>query len=128
MPAIGEGINFAALLYRPIFDRLGRAAKLTLDAGVFDTMPDGNPLVALDKTIGVALPMDGGIILETVTPVAEFMIADLAAIGVTVDQLDEGILELNGKVWTIQSHRVNPSSSGESDGTVMCQLEGEQDT
>lgn len=53
-------ISFATLLYRPIFDRLGVPAKLMLSDRAFDTMPNGLPLIALDKTVGVALPQQGG--------------------------------------------------------------------
>lgn len=122
---IGQGLNFSTLLYRPIFDRLAVTAKLTLaDGRVFDTMPNGQPLVALDKTVGVALPQATGIALETLTPMAEFMMVDLLALGLTADDLDEGVLELNSKTWDILAHRMNPSNSGESDGTVYVLLEG----
>jgi hypothetical protein len=118
-------ISFAGLLYRPIFDRLGVPAKLVLATGVFEKMPNGTPLIALDKTVGVALSMGTGTILETVTPVAEFMLADLTAIGVGKDDLDEGEITLNGKAWTIKAHRMNPSHFGETDGTIFLLLEGE---
>lgn len=122
----GTGISFADLLYRPIYDRMGVAAKLTLKTGeVFDTMPNGSPLVALDKTSGIALPQDGGIIIETVTPIAEFMMADLAALGVSKNQVDEGEIQLNGRTWAIISHKMNPSHTGELDGTIYLQLEGD---
>ena len=122
--ALGSGISFAKLLYRPIFDRMGVAAKLVLATGTFDAMPNGTPLIALDKTVGVALPTGGGIILETVTPIAEFMVEDLTAIGVSKDDVDEGEVTLNGKTWTIKTHRMNPSHSGEADGTIFLELEG----
>jgi hypothetical protein len=122
---IGEGLNFTGLLYRPIFDRLARTAKLTLvDGRIFNTMPNGQPLVALDKTVGVALPQANAVVLETLTPMAEFMMADLLALGLAADDLDKGVLELNSKTWDIISHRMNPSNSGEADGTVYVQLEG----
>lgn len=125
---VGVGISFASLLYRPIFDRLAVTAKLTLaDGTVFTQLPNGSPLVALDKTVGVALPMQGGTVIETVTPMAEFMIADVLALGLTANSLDKGTIELNGKSWLILSHKMNPSASGETDGTVYLQLEGEAD-
>lgn len=123
--ALGTKISFAGLLYRPIFDRLGVPAKLVLGSGIFDTMPDGTPLAALDKTIGIALSTGSGIVLETVTPVAEFMMEDLAAIGVSKDDLDTGEIILNDKTWTIIAHRMNPSHSGEMDGTIFLELEGQ---
>lgn len=125
--AIGSSpLSFAALLYRPIFDRLAVAAKLTLETGeVFDTMPDGSPLAALDKTVGVSLQQGGGIVVETVTPVAELMMADLTALGVSKNQVDGSTISLNGRTWAVISHKMNPSSSGELDGTIYLQLEGD---
>lgn len=124
--AVGAPISFADLLYRPIFDRLGVAAKLTLETGeVFDRMPDGSPLAALDKTVGVSLQQPGGTVLETVTPVAEFMMADLAALGISKNRVDGGTIILNGRTWSVISHKMNPSSSGELDGTIYLQLEGD---
>jgi hypothetical protein len=124
MALLGNKISFSHLLYRPIFDRMAVPAKLVLATGIFDTMPDGSPLAALDKTVGVSLPTGGGMILETVTPVAEFMVADLISIGVSKDDLDEGEITLNDKAWTIRAHRMNPSHSGEADGTIFLELEG----
>ena len=121
----GAGINFAQLLYRPIFDRLGIAATLILATGAFSVMPDGTPLIALDKTMGVPLTVGNGTILETVVPVAEFMVADLTACGISKDDLDTGQVTLNGKSWNIIAHRMNPSHSGEADGTIFLLLEGE---
>lgn len=121
------GVSFANLLYRPIFNRLGVPAVLTLANTVYDKMPNGTPLLALDKTIGVSLPQQGGTVVETVTPMAEFMMVDLVAIGVTKDQLDDGSIRLNGKTWSIVSHKTNPSHSGEMDGTIFLQLEGAAD-
>ncbi len=123
--ALGTKISFAGLLYRPIFDRLGVPAKLVLGSGIFDTMPDGTPLAALDKTIGIPLMQGNGTILETVKPVAEFMMEDLISLGISKDDLDNGEISLNDKTWTIIAHRMNPSHSGETDGTIFLELEGE---
>lgn len=119
------GLDFAALLYRPIFDRLGVAAKLTVDDRSFDTMPDGSLLLALDKTTGVALAQQGGIVLETVTPIAELMVADLVALGLSRNQVDGATITLNGRTWGVISHKMNPSHSGELDGTIYLELEGD---
>jgi hypothetical protein len=121
----GTGINFATMLYRPIFDRLGIVAKLVLATGTFDTMPNGTPLIALDKTMGVPLSVGSGTILETVVPVVEFMMMDLTALGVSKGDLDGGEVTVNGKTWNVVSHRMNPSHSGEADGTVFLLLEGD---
>lgn len=130
----GAGISFSKILYRPIFDRLGVWAKLSLATGDFD-------IIALDKTVGVALPQAGGTVVETLTPMAELMMADVLALGITLadfnDDHDSTITLFspgadrsslaNGKKWHIISHKLNPSSMGIADGTVYLQLEGDTD-
>lgn len=127
----GIGLNFSKHLYRPIFDRLGVRARLTLASGSFD-------ITALDKTVGVSLPQQGGTVVETLTPVAELMMADFLALGLALNQLDDQKITLfppdadisniaNGKTWNIISHKLNPSNSGIADGTLYLQLEGDTD-
>lgn len=128
---VGTGISFAALLYRPIFDRLGVSAKLTLVKGVFD-------IVALDKTVGASVVQNGGITIETMKPQAELMMVDLTALGLTQSDLEDGTITMfppgadtsdtaNGKTWHVTSYKLNPSNSGIQDGTIYLQLEGDSD-
>ena len=116
-------IIYATQLYRPIFDRLGVPAVLTIGGLAYSRMADGSPLTVLDKSAGLAL-REGDVALETVTPVAEFIVADLTGIGLTTDQLDGATVAFNNQTWNILSHRFNPSHNGISDGTVFCELEG----
>lgn len=116
----GQGLNFSKLLYRPVFDRLGVHAQLNLASGTFN-------IIALDKTIGVALPQAGGTVLETLTPIAELMVSDVLALGIGLSDFDDQTITLNGKTWHIISHRLNPSNSGITDGTIYLQLEGDAD-
>lgn len=127
---MAAGVNFSELLYRPIFDRLGVAAQLTIAGVTYPTSEQvaaGLGLVALDKSEGIPLAQGAGIIVETVTPVAEFIYGDLTALGITIDMVDGGSVTLNGRKWNVLSHRMNPSMSGRTDGTVFLQLEGLQD-
>lgn len=119
------GIKFAELLYRPIYDRLGVDATLVLNGVIYP--PPGSNLVALDKTEGIEIVMGMGIGLETMKPICEFIIGDLLALGITPNMLDDGSVTLNSRNWKILSHRLNPTTSGTSDGTVYCQLEGLSD-
>lgn len=137
---VGAGISFTQLVYQPIYDRLSVDALLILaDTRQFLTR-------ALDKTEGVALSVPGGVMLETVTPIAEMMMADLLGLkdqfgnlaGVTENDVDGATITLfpigvdtsvqaNGVTWNIISHRMNPSPSGRADGTIFLQLEGDPD-
>jgi|ERR1700687_3984005 len=130
--AVGTGVDFAALLYRPIFDRLAVTATLIPVNGQLYT------IAALDKTEGVALAQPGGLTLETLTPIAELMMSDLLKLGLTEAVVDGGTITLfapgadtsilaNGVTWNIISHRMNPSPSGRADGTIYLQLEGDPD-
>lgn len=130
----GSGINFTQLLYRPIFDRLAVSAVL------IPASKDGQKFAfdVLDKTEGVALPQQGGMILETVKPSAELMMSDVLSKGLTRDDLSAGTIVIfppgvdtsdiaNGRTWQIISYRMNQSPSGEADGTVYLHLESGDD-
>jgi len=107
--------DWSDILLGPCYDEFARPAVLTLVAGAFD-------IAAIDDTAGVLLPA-GGIGIETLSPVARVRAADLLGLGVTMAQLDNQALALNGKNWTITAHRMKPSPSGESDGEVILLLE-----
>ena len=113
------GIDFHTFLYRPLFATYGVPAVLALKAGKFTA-------TALDKTEGLVLSQNP-LKIETLGPVAEFIVADLLDLGISCDDdLDDNIVTLNGKTWKIIAHRMSPTQSGEADGTVYCILEGFQ--
>ena len=101
-------------LLGPCYDEFARPAVLTLAVGVFD-------IAAIDDTAGVLLP--GPIGIESLHPAAAVRSVDLAALGITVAQLDNQALALNGKSWKIIAHRMKPSPAGEADGEVILILE-----
>ncbi len=101
-------------LLGPCYDEFASPAVLTLVAGAFD-------VPAIDDTKGVALA--GPLGIETLTPVARVRAVDLAGLGVTVAQLDDQALALNGKSWKIIAHRMDPSPLGDTDGEVILILE-----
>lgn len=128
----GQGLSFSSLLYRPLFDRLGVNAILTLKSGSFS-------FLALDKTVGVELAQQGGTVVETMKPMIELIMADVIAAGVSTSDVDDQEITVfppgvstsnlaNGKTWHILSHKFNPSNMGVADGTLWLQLEGDTDT
>lgn len=119
--------SFTDELYRPIFGTLGVPATLTLKSGTeISTLPDGTPLVLLDKTQGIDLS-GGSATLETLKPVAEIMAADMLALGITRKDFEDGMVNLNNKLWNIIATKSNQSSFGPNDGTVFLILEGDSD-
>lgn len=119
--------SFTEELYNPIFSVLGVTATLTLKSGtVINVMPDGTPLILLDKTQGIDLS-GGGATLETLKPVAEIRAADMLALGITRSDFETGMVSLNDKTWNIIATKLNPSSFGQNDGTVFMILEGDSD-
>jgi hypothetical protein len=120
-------ISYVKMLYRPMMAAFGVPATLTIDGTSYSTLPDGSPLIANDKTVGAQVNQQGGIQLETMQPQAEMIYADVLALGLTDDDLDDGTITLNSNTWNITSHKMNPSHNGVADGTVYLLLEGTTD-
>ena len=109
--------SFTSLLYKPLFDRLAVPAVLSLDSGDY-------PITVLDQTIGQSLE-ESGIAVQTMSPLAQLMMADLTALGINPDDLDGRTIAMNGRTWDIVSHRFNGTPGGIGDGTLHLVLEGD---
>lgn len=111
-------MDYRSVLYDPVYQIEGVGAKLTLASGqVFDG------LTAIDKTAGVQLP--GPLAeVETLRPVASMLVGDLLDTGIDPDALDDATLELNDRVWKVNSTRYMPSPAGQADGEIYLLLEG----
>ncbi len=79
---------------------------------------------AVDKTTGISIP-DARTQIDTVRPVALVRARELETLGITVSDLPEGSLVVNGTTWIIKSYRVRTSPYGEADGEVMLILTAE---
>lgn len=108
-------MDYAALLYGPIYDALGVPATLTLPGDDGEVIE----LTALDKTAGVEV--GSNVEVKTVEPGAVVRRSDLA--DVTLADLRGAELELNGVTWTVRNHMLKPSPKGEADGEVVLLLE-----
>lgn len=111
-------MNYSATLYGPVYRTQGVPVQLTVGATVY---PLSGTLRFLDKTAGLQLP--GTLEVETVQPVAMGRVKDIVALGLTLDDLDDATLLMNGKTWLVKSHRPMPSPGGEADGEVALLLE-----
>ncbi len=79
---------------------------------------------AIDQTDGIPIT-DARTQIDTVRPVALVRARELEALGITVSDLPEGSLVINGATWVIKSYRQRTSPYGEADGQVMLILTAE---
>ncbi|MBZ7921658.1 hypothetical protein LAC81_07670 [Ensifer adhaerens] len=112
-------IDYGSLLFGPIYGTLGVEAVLTLA----DTAETQVTVTLIDKTGG--LPVGPNVEIGTVVPGATVQVADLAAVGVTVEQLDDAHVSFSGRTWRIASHHPKPVPSGEADGEQVLILEAD---
>lgn len=106
-------MDYASLLYGPIYSVLGVEAVLTMACG-----DPPMTLTMIDKTAGVATNGGGrfSVEVETVAPAAAVQATDLA--GIDLADLRGASLEINGKNWTVRNHMLKPNSNGEGKGEV----------
>ena len=109
--------DWTAGVFRPLYAEFGVTATL-LAVG---SPADDHDISAIDRTAGVTLAL--GVDVETVRPSATIIAADLAALGLTADDLDDAIIRMNSVDWRIQSVQPLPSTNGEADGEYLLMLE-----
>jgi len=110
-------IDYASLLYGPVFDVLGVEAVLTLD------LTDAEPvaLTVYDGTSGVEIGDPA--LVSTIRPVADVRATELAENSLSVAQLRHATLAFNGKSWTVMNHQYTAAPTGEGQGLVRLILE-----
>lgn len=113
-------VQFSKVLFAPVHKVIANPVTLTV-SGTDYPQPGQPPLGFIEKTDGIDIP--GLTDIETTLPAAVARVANLTALGLTVDDLDGNNLLMNGKDWTIKSHKLFPSPNGEEDGEVFCFLE-----
>ncbi len=113
-------LNYAPLLYDPIYSLLGYPARLELENG---TEAD---VIAIDDTSGVSVPEGGRISnfgLESIKPCASIRARELTANQIApADLIGNIVLHYqlaDEKTWRIESSRVMPSPQGELAGEVV---------
>lgn len=91
-------------------------------AGIDFPQVGQRPLIALDKTAGTELA--GITDVETTRPAAVFRVTNLSDLGISLDDLDDALLTMNGVQRRITSHKPMPAPTGQGAGEVYCFLEG----
>lgn len=106
-------MDYQAVLYDPIYARLGVSATLTpLEPGLSVS------LTVIDKTAGIAIDL-GDTSLQTVKPAAAVRMVELSENDLEPADVDGGTITFNGKTWTIKGFMPKPSPNGEADGEVL---------
>ena len=89
-------IDFAGLLDAPAYSLLGTDAVITPPGGVAS-----NPIRVLDKTVEVEEAGASGVIIPTVRPAADLRLADLAAEGLTREDLKKAEVTFAGVLYRV---------------------------
>jgi hypothetical protein len=108
-------MDYASLLYGPIYSVIGVPAVLTLCGG-----EPPLTLTAIDKTAGVEVSFNGADVV-TIRPAAIVRATELA--NVPLASLRNASLEMNGKTWTVVEHGYVPAPTGEGNGEIRLFLE-----
>lgn len=113
-------MDYAALLYAPVYAVLGSDAVLTTAGAGSETV--NLRAIEITSSMGFASQVNsngnafGAVSVNGMMPAAAIMAADVAAID--REALDEARLELNGKAWIVQSHMPKPAPNGEAGGEI----------
>ena len=109
-------IDFAALLYAPIYKVFGVPATFTC------LYRDWIELAVIDQTGGVevadALSIDVKTIRQAVTP----RVADLADRGFDAADLESARLVLGDRAWKVKAKMPKPAPAGEAEGEIYLLL------
>ncbi|WP_027037882.1 hypothetical protein [Mesorhizobium ciceri] len=126
-------MDWASLLYAPIYATLGVDAVLTVACGdpPIKTGADGGPLLVLDKTAGSSASFGNGanrnglnfsdVNVMTIRPAAMVRATDLA--DVESAKLRDAQITFNGKTWRVMDHEPVPAPTGEGQGEIRLILE-----
>lgn len=114
------------VLYAPIYKSFG------VDAVIRSAFFDEFTIRAIDLTSGVEVSGSSdvrktGVGVMTILPIASIIMADLTALGLTRENLEGAVLDLNSKLWRIKSTMLKPSLYGEAAGELYLHLEEEED-
>lgn len=110
-------IDYQALLYNPIYSRIGVAATVTPVTGL-DVQ-----VTVLDKTAGVEVALSDNVQISSIKPAAAVRMAELDDNDLEPADIDGGTITFNGKTWDIRGFLLKPSPNGESDGEAWLFLQ-----
>jgi hypothetical protein len=105
-------IDFAALLYAPIYKAFGVPATFTCLYG------DRIELAVIDQTGGVEVADASSIDIKTIRPAVTIRLADLVEKGFDAADLEDSQLVLGDRVWWVKATMPKPAPTGEAEGEL----------
>lgn len=104
-------VDFDALMLGPIYGSLGVPGVITLpDSRAFN-------VTVIDKSAGIEVGTNATV--PTVAPAAAVRYSELNSIGLSLDDIVDATLAMNGFTWTIIDMKKNPNPTGEKAGDVF---------
>lgn len=108
-------MQFNSVLLNPIYDALGVEIELACLFGA------KYKLTAIDKTSGIEVG-SSSVDVGTIRPALAIRASELNDLGLRPHDLEEAIVSMNGKEWTIKTTLIRPSPNGELDGEIYAIL------
>lgn len=104
-------------IWQQMFDGI-YLSPIAVDAAFTSAGGASVTLRACDETKGT--PISGGPgQAESVRPTCRIRAAELAAAGITMADLPDSNIVLNGTTWRVKASRIMPSPMGEAAGEIM---------
>ena len=109
-------MDYAALLYDPIYQTFGVPAVLTPNR----SDATGIAVTVIERTTSTDASEEFD--LHTVRPGAFVRRRALDEAGIASAELDGGLLAFGGRTWRIDAHAARPGPDGESSGEILLHL------
>ncbi len=109
-------MEYAALLYDPIYETFGVPATLTPDR------PDATSIAVTVIERTTSTDASEEFELDTLRPGAFVRRRELDQAGIAPAELDGGTLVFGGRTWLIDAHAARPGPDGESAGEILMHL------
>jgi len=113
-------IDFAALLYAPIYKAFGVPATFTCLYG------ERIELAVIDQTGGVEVTDASSIDVKTIRPAVTLRVADLAERGFDAADLEGARLVVGDRAWRVKAAMPKPAPAGETEGELYLFLVEDQ--
>ena len=109
-------MDYTTILYDPIYAAFGVPATLTPNR----PSATGMTVTVIERTTSTDASEEFE--LGTLRPGAFVRRRELDAAGITVAELDGGMLAFGGRSWRIEAHAPRPGPDGEASGEILMHL------
>ena len=109
-------MNYATLVYDPIYEIFGEPAVLTPNRPGAAPVP----LTVIERTTSADASREFE--LDTPRPGAFVRRRELDQAGIAPGELDGGTLAFGGRSWRIEAHGSRPGPDGEASGEILMHL------